>query len=82
LSNPYVLVIISLLSAYIMNAELPLFSLKINPKNLGAYKLQLGFVLASLILLIALHYLAIPIIILLYIALSIIKNITTKKEVA
>lgn len=80
LSNPYVLVLISVLSAYIMNAELPLFSLKINPKNLGAYKLQLGFVGVSLLLLLALHYLAIPIIILLYILLSIVKNITTKKE--
>jgi len=82
LSNPYVLVIISVLSAYIMNAELPLFSLKINPKNLGAYKLQLGFVIVSIILLIALHYLAIPIIILLYILLSVVKNTTTKKEIA
>lgn len=81
LSNPYVLVLISVLSAYIMNAELPLFSLKINPKNLGAYKLQLGFVIVSLLLLIALHYLAIPLIILLYILLSIVKNITTKKEI-
>ncbi|MDM1407389.1 CDP-alcohol phosphatidyltransferase family protein [Myroides sp. DF42-4-2] len=82
LSNPYVLVIISVLSAYIMNAELPLFSLKIDPKNIGAYKLQLGFVAASILLLIVLHYLAIPLIILLYILLSIIKNMTAKKQIA
>ncbi|MEK6451411.1 MULTISPECIES: CDP-alcohol phosphatidyltransferase family protein [unclassified Myroides] len=81
LSNPYLLVILSILSAIIMNAELPLFSLKIKPGNIGAYKLQIGFVIASLILLIALQYLAIPIIILVYILLSIIKNVTSKQTV-
>lgn len=79
LSNPYVLVIISLLSAFIMNAELPLFSLKIKPNNLGAYKLQMGFMVLSLVLLFVLHYLAIPIIILAYILLSVFNNLTSKK---
>lgn len=79
LSNPYLLVVISILSAIIMNAELPLFSLKVKPNNLGAYKLQIGFVIVSLVLLIALQYLAIPIIILVYILLSIIMNMTSKK---
>ncbi|AJH16118.1 CDP-alcohol phosphatidyltransferase family protein [Myroides profundi] len=79
LSNPYLLVVISILSAIIMNAELPLFSLKIKPNNLGAYKLQIGFMLLSLVLLITLLYLAIPIIILVYILLSIIMNMTKKQ---
>ncbi|MDM1354723.1 CDP-alcohol phosphatidyltransferase family protein [Myroides marinus] len=79
LSNPYLLVVISILSAIIMNAELPLFSLKVKPNNLGAYKLQIGFVILSLVLLITLQYLAIPIIILVYILLSIIKNMTSKQ---
>ncbi|MEC4114009.1 CDP-alcohol phosphatidyltransferase family protein [Myroides pelagicus] len=79
ISNPYVLVVISLLSAYIMNAELPLFSLKIKPNNLGAFKLQLVFIILSIVLLIALKYIAIPLIILLYIFLSIGKNLSTSK---
>lgn len=79
LSNPYLLVILSILSAIIMNAELPLFSLKIKPGNIGAYKLQIGFVLVSIVLLVTLQYLAIPIIILFYILLSIIKNISSKQ---
>lgn len=79
LSNPYLLVVISILSAIIMNAELPLFSLKVKPNNLGAYKLQIGFVILSIILLAVLQYLAIPVIIIVYILLSIIKNITTKQ---
>ncbi|MHC5202680.1 CDP-alcohol phosphatidyltransferase family protein [Myroides sp. LJL119] len=78
LSNPYFLVIISLLSAYIMNAELPLFSLKVNPSKIGQYKLQVGFLLASIILLVILKYLAIPLIILIYIIISVIKNLTQK----
>ncbi|MCC9041476.1 CDP-alcohol phosphatidyltransferase family protein [Myroides sp. M-43] len=80
LSNPYLLVMISILSAIIMNAELPLFSLKVKPNNLGAYKLQIGFVIISLILLISLLYLAIPIIILVYILLSIIMNMSKKQK--
>lgn len=78
ISNPYVLVVISLFSAYIMNAELPLFSLKINPSKLSQYKLQISFVLTSIVLLLILQYLAIPIIILLYILLSVIKNAAQK----
>ncbi|MHC5354594.1 CDP-alcohol phosphatidyltransferase family protein [Myroides sp. LJL115] len=78
ISNPYVLVVISFLSAYIMNAELPLFSLKINPAKLSQYKLQIAFMLTSIVLVVTLHYLAIPIIILLYILLSVIKNTTQK----
>ncbi|EHO06340.1 MULTISPECIES: CDP-alcohol phosphatidyltransferase family protein [Myroides] len=81
LSNPYLLVVISILSAIIMNAELPLFSLKIKPNNLGTYKLQIGFMLLSLVLLATLLYLAIPIIILVYILLSIIMNMTKKQTV-
>ena len=42
-SNPYILVFISLFSAFIMNAELPLFSLKTKNKNLSDNKLTLLF---------------------------------------
>ncbi|TDS58845.1 CDP-alcohol phosphatidyltransferase family protein [Myroides indicus] len=78
LSNPYVLVVISLLSAYIMNAEIPLFSLKVNPKNLSKYTLQITFIILSAILLFVLKYLAVPVIIVVYILLSVIKNKTSK----
>jgi len=67
------------LADMVTSGELPLFSLKIKPNNLGAYKLQIGFVILSLVLLITLQYLAIPIIILVYILLSIIKNMTSKQ---
>ena len=72
LVNPYFLVAISIFSAYILNAELPLFSLKIKNFTFEKYKLQIGFLVVSIILLALLHYLAIPVIILLYVLLSVI----------
>lgn len=72
LVNPYFLVAISIFSAYILNAELPLFSLKIKNFTFEKYKLQISFLVASIILLVLLQYLAIPVIILLYVLLSVI----------
>ena len=72
LSNPYVLLIITLISSYLLNAELPLFSLKIKNFTLQKYKLQISFLVISVLLLLFLQYLAIPIIILLYVLLSVL----------
>jgi len=74
LSNPYVLIGISLLSAFMLNAEIPLFSLKIKYFNWETNKLQFVFLVVSILLLFALQYLAIPFIILFYVALSAINN--------
>ena len=81
LINPYVLLIISILSAYILNAEIPLFSLKIK-KNFSwnTNKLQLSFLAISLILLILFRYAGIPLVIIFYVILSVINNKTSKKE--
>jgi CDP-diacylglycerol---serine O-phosphatidyltransferase len=77
--NPYFLVAISLLSAYILNAEIPLFSLKIKNFTFEKYKLQISFLAISVILLALLQYLAIPVIIILYILLSVIVKPKTVK---
>ncbi|WP_116789436.1 CDP-alcohol phosphatidyltransferase family protein [Flavobacterium psychrotrophum] len=74
LSNPYVLVGISLLSAYMLNANIPLFSLKIKYFNWETNKVQFTFLIISVLLLFFLAYLAIPLIILLYVLLSVINN--------
>lgn len=76
LSNPYILVAISFFSAFIMNAELPLFSLKIKSDQLGKNKTALLFVLLSVLLIIIFQYVAIPIIITLYILISVILSKT------
>ena len=77
-SNPYVLVFISLFSAFIMNAELPLFSLKTKNKNLSDNKITFLFLGICAVLLLFFQFEAIPVIIGFYILLSIILNKTQK----
>lgn len=77
--NQWVLLAITLLSAYVMNAEIPLFSLKIKDFSFQKYKLQIGFLIASVLMLIFLQVTAVPLIILLYVLLSVLNNILSKK---
>jgi CDP-diacylglycerol---serine O-phosphatidyltransferase len=72
LTFPYFLLLLVLLSAYVMNANLPLFSLKVKSTGLKNNKLPIFFLVASLILLVWLQIAAIVLIILLYIFLSIL----------
>jgi CDP-diacylglycerol--serine O-phosphatidyltransferase len=80
--NKWFLSVLSFISAYIMNAEIPLFSLKIKNFSFSKYKLQIGFLVTSVLLLIFFQYLGIPIVIALYILLSIINNLSNKNKVA
>lgn len=73
------LIVISFLSAYIMNAEIPLFSLKFKNFSFAKYKLQIFFLAFSVLLLIFLQILAVPMIIILYVLLSVINNLVKKK---
>lgn len=77
--NKWILMGITLLSAYVMNAEIPLFSLKIKNFSVAKYKLQISFLVASVLLLIFLQIVAVPLIIVLYVLLSVINNMVTKK---
>jgi CDP-diacylglycerol--serine O-phosphatidyltransferase len=81
LSNPYVLVGISLLSAFMLNAEIPLFSLKVKYFNWETNKIQFVFLILSALLLFFFQYLGIPLIILLYVLLSVVNNITSSRQV-
>ena len=74
LNNQWVLVIISLFSAYILNAEIPLFSLKIKEFNFKKNKLQIIFLSLSVLLLVFFQFLALPLIILIYVLLSVANN--------
>jgi len=74
LSNPFVLVGITLLSAFMLNAEIPLFSLKIKYFNWETNKIQFIFLIVSIILLFLFQYAAIPIVILFYVLLSAVNN--------
>lgn len=80
LSNPYFLVALSFLSAYLLNAEIPLFSLKVKYFSWENNKLQVFFLAISAALLVLLQYLAIPIIILFYVLLSVVNNTLLSKK--
>ena len=74
LSNNYFLIAITLLLTYLMNAELPLFSLKFKEYSFKNNVIKYMFLLASVIMLITLKYLSVPLIIILYVLLSVIQN--------
>ncbi|WP_456314124.1 CDP-alcohol phosphatidyltransferase family protein [Pseudomonas shirazensis] len=79
LTNQWVLLVITLCSAYILNAEIPLFSLKVKKFNLKDNALQVIFLLVSIVLVVLLQYIAIPLIIIFYVLLSIVNNLFLKK---
>jgi CDP-diacylglycerol--serine O-phosphatidyltransferase len=78
LKNKWVLLSITALSAYILNAEIPLFSLKIKSFDFAKNKLQLIFLASSVVLLIVFQFLGIPLVILFYVLLSVVNNKMTK----
>lgn len=77
--NQWVLIGITLLSAYIMNAEIPLFSLKIKSFNFKDNALQIIFLAISVLLLILFQFLGIAIVIVFYVLLSVLMNKFLKK---
>lgn len=79
LTNPFVLIGITLLSVYMLNAEIPLFSLKIKQMSLKKNAFQIGFLLSSVVLIASFHYAGIPLVIVLYVLLSVITNILASK---
>ena len=79
LSNPFVLVGVTVLSSYLLNSEISLFSLKVKSFSWEKYKMQVVFMIISIILIAILEFIAIPIIILLYVILSVVNNTILKK---
>lgn len=74
LTNQSVLVVIILLSVYMMNAEIPLFSLKIKDFNFKRNALQIVFLGLSILILAFFQYLGILLLIIIYVLLSVINN--------
>lgn len=71
LSNTYFLLLNVLLSSVLMLADVKLFSLKIDAITWHGNALRYAFLLLSAILILVLHFLAIPLIISIYLVLSI-----------
>jgi CDP-diacylglycerol--serine O-phosphatidyltransferase len=70
--NPVVLVVLTLLSSVLLNAPMKLFALKFKSYDLASNSSRYLFLFLSLVLLIILQFAAIPLIILLYIVLSLL----------
>jgi CDP-diacylglycerol--serine O-phosphatidyltransferase len=79
LTNSWFLLSITLFSAYILNAEIPLFSLKIKDFTFKKNALQIVFLTLSVFLLVFFQYLGIPLIIITYVLLSVVNNKFLKK---
>lgn len=71
-SNPYILIAITFLSCFLLNAELPLFALKFKNFSWADNIHRYIFLVLCIVLLVALQYLAVPLIIILYILMSLV----------
>ena len=76
----YMLLVLCFLSAYVMNAEIPLFSLKIKNFSFVKYRLQILFLVSAVLLVVFLQYLGVAITILFYVILSILNNMFFSKK--
>jgi CDP-diacylglycerol--serine O-phosphatidyltransferase len=79
--NPVFLILLTIILSFLLVAELHLFSLKCKNIKWKNNKVRYIFMLSSIILFLIFHYIAIPLIIILYIVLSIINNNFNKYEI-
>ncbi len=78
IESTWFLVLLTLLLCYFMNAEIPLFSLKFKDYSWRNNVIKYIFVLSTLLLVVLFQYIAIPLVIVLYVLLSLI---TRKKSI-
>ena len=79
ISNNYFLIAVTLVLTYLMNAEIPLFSLKFKEYSLKNNFVKYLFLATSLALLIILNFISLPIIIILYVLLSVAQELYNRK---
>jgi len=79
--NPILLVVLAVVMSLLLVAELPLFALKFKSFAFKGNEIRYIFLLSSVLLLVFLQYLGIPLIILLYVVLSVISNMVSVKVV-
>jgi CDP-diacylglycerol--serine O-phosphatidyltransferase len=73
--NPWFLIGLTLFSCYMLNAEIPLFSLKMKTYGFKENAVKYVFLIISVIMLILLQFMAIPLIIVLYVLISLFMNL-------
>lgn len=73
--NKWFLIVLTILSCYILNSSVKLFALKFKNRSFKSNAVRYIFIILSIVLLVVLHFAAIPLIIILYILLSLFNNI-------
>jgi len=72
--NKWFLIALTIFSCYMLNAEIPLFSLKMKTYGFKENAVKYIFLILSVLLLVFLQFLAIAVIIVLYVLISVISN--------
>lgn len=78
ISNKWFLIVVTILSSYLLNSNIKLFALKFKDYSFKGNSIRYIFIILCAVLLIVLKFAAIPLIILLYITLSVLDNLTSK----
>lgn len=76
--NKWFLVGLTLVSAFLLNANIKLFALKFKDWSFKGNSIRYIFLLLSFVMLIVLQFAAIPLIVLIYILMSLLNNFSTK----
>ncbi len=80
LLNPYYLCVLSIILSLLLISELPLFALKFKHFKWTGNEIRFLFLGLSLVMLVTLQFVGIPLIIIMYIILSVINNVLFKKK--
>lgn len=78
--NPYAICLISIVFSVLLISEIPLFALKFKSFGWKLNKVRWSFLISAILLIVLFAFMAIPIIILLYLLISIITNILHKQH--
>jgi CDP-diacylglycerol--serine O-phosphatidyltransferase len=78
--NPYLLVAMTIIMSALLVSEIPIFSFKFKSFGWKGNEIRFVFLFLSLLLLITLHFAGIPLIIVLYIVISVVNNFITKSK--
>lgn len=78
LNHPFLIIAIAIITSGLLVAEIPMFSFKLKGGSWKSYKAQILFLLLSLLFLLLFQWIALGLIILLFILLSIINNLLSR----
>jgi CDP-diacylglycerol--serine O-phosphatidyltransferase len=82
LLKPYVLILICILQSYLMIAEIPLIALKFKKFSFAGNEWRYMLIILGFILLVILKQKAVPLIIILYVILSLLQNSLSKPNIS